>query len=170
MLAVWVTTPRAARKGRLSDPRPGPFASVRQVDSDLSVADIHPAEAGDPSPATGSDHHNPTRSHRPGSHDPNWPWCPPPMPPPLPPPPAEASIGMSAAAPMATAKSSCESWISPGFDRMCSHILPARLANDPSGATARLLLSLCEFQIDHFVMAITAAEVRVRHTAPHQTA
>src|SRR6266511_4743184 len=43
---------------RFRDGRPGPLHQLRQVDSDRSVADIHPAEAGDPSPATGSDHND----------------------------------------------------------------------------------------------------------------
>src|SRR6266540_2946098 len=141
---------------RFRDARPGPLHQLRQVDSDRSVADIHPAEAGDPSPATGSDHNDTAEASTP--------------------------VAMTPVAVMATTLAPAaggsfgrdERGGADGGDggdsekRLADHgsllgligcVLTSclvRRANDPSGSTAQLLLSLCESQIDHFVMAITS--------------
>src|SRR6266536_5013715 len=119
------------------DGRPGPLHQLRQVDSDRSVADIHPAEAGDPSPATGSDHNDTAEASTPVAMTP------------------VAVMATTLATTLAPAaggsfgrderggrrwrrrwrqrKASCGSWVSPGFDRMCSHILPGPSCERPVG-------------------------------------
>src|SRR6516164_23400 len=118
----------------------GASASTEIVDVDL-VADIYPAEAAHPSPAAGFDYHDAAEAVAVApmavmaTHATT-----------LAPPPAEAWVGMSAAAPIAatvaTANIVLRDHRSLLVDRMRSHIRLFRRANDPSGSTARRFVSL----------------------------